>query len=187
MPIDALPDDVLLVVFDFCEDQDADLIQLYLPANPTKIKIEAWQSLVHVCRRWRNLVFGSPRRLNLQLVCTAKTPARDTLDVWPALPLLIWDSLLIWDKDYSTEGLLDNILPILKRSDRVCQIYLDFPASEWEHVSAAMQVPFPQLTHLRLELHKSNKMVTTLPDSFLGGPAPRLDTLWLNRIPFPGN
>jgi len=37
------------------------------PNLPAKRRADAWQSLVHVCRRWRSLVFGSPRRLNLQL------------------------------------------------------------------------------------------------------------------------
>jgi hypothetical protein len=46
-----------------------------------KKKKDTWQTLVHVCRRWRTLVFGSPLFLKLELVCTVKTPARDTLDV----------------------------------------------------------------------------------------------------------
>jgi hypothetical protein len=45
-----------------------------------------------------------------------------------------------------------------------------------------MQVPFPELTLLRL----SSDGEVVLPDSFLGGFAPRLRYLWLNRIPFPG-
>ena len=61
-----LTDDVLLYVFDF-----------YLEAS----KVEAWHTLVHVCRRWRNIVFGSPRRLNLQIACTNKSRARELLDV----------------------------------------------------------------------------------------------------------
>ena len=72
------PDDVLLEIFDFCGE-----------APFSKKEIEAWQILVHVHRRWRSAVFRSPHRLDLQLVCTAKTPARDTLDVWPALPIFI--------------------------------------------------------------------------------------------------
>ena len=79
--IDVLPDDVLLEIFDFYVDMSL----LY----ERKTEIEAWQSLVHVCRRWRSLVFRSPRRLNLRLHCTPETPARDTLDVWPALPLIV--------------------------------------------------------------------------------------------------
>ena len=55
-----LPDDVLLVIFDNCTNK----------YQNTKKDIEAWwHSLVHVCRRWRAIVFVSPRRLNLRLVC----------------------------------------------------------------------------------------------------------------------
>jgi hypothetical protein len=55
--IDILPDDVLLEIFDFYMDMS--------PLYEGKTGEEAWQSLAHVCRRWRGLVFGSPSRLNL--------------------------------------------------------------------------------------------------------------------------
>jgi hypothetical protein len=101
------------------------------------------------------------------------------LDVWPALPLLIRD------RAYLTES-FDNIISVLERSDRVArvgQIYLYIPAWELEEVSAAMQEPFPELTSLELT---SYVPVTVLPDSFLGGSAPRIRFLLLNHIPFPG-
>ena len=60
--IDVLPDDVLLEIFDFYMNVDV--------FYEDKRETEAWQTLVHVCRRWRYLVFGSPRRLNLRLCCT---------------------------------------------------------------------------------------------------------------------
>ena len=47
-----------------------------------------------------------------------------------------------------------------------------------------MRVPFPELTFLRLWL--GDETVSALPDSFLGGSAPRLEYLWLRRVPFPG-
>jgi F-box-like len=108
--IDVLPDDVLLEIFDIYvnEESDEDLHNEFFK----KEEIEKWQTLVHVCRRWRSLVFGSPRQLNLRLVCTSETPARDTLDVWPSLPLLVADS------GHLTEG-VDEILAVLGRSDRV--------------------------------------------------------------------
>ena len=53
-------------------------------------EIEAWHTLVHVCRKWRNIVFGSPRRLDLRLYCTEKTPVRKTLEVWPLLPIVVY-------------------------------------------------------------------------------------------------
>ena len=165
--IDMLPDDVLLQIFDFFVEERR---------GPLKVVFEEWHTLVHVCRRWRSLAFGSPRRLNLRLVCSDKTPARDTLDVWPALPLFV--------RCNETAENVDNILAVLEHSDRVCDIYLDFKGSDLEKLSAAMQVPFPELTFLRL--WSNGKTVSALPDSFLGGSAPRLEDLELSSVPFPG-
>ena len=150
-----------------------------------KGEIEAWQTLIHVCRRWRSVVFGSPRRLNLRLVCTTGTPARDTLDVWPSLPLLIRDRTEdVDDSDHPTKD-VDDIIAVLERSDRVVKINLfDLDDLELETVLAAMQMPFPELTHL---MFRSNDgTVSILPNSFLGGSAPRLQFLELQRIPFLG-
>ena len=161
-----LPDEVLLAIFDF-----------YVGEVP----IGEWRMLVHVCQRWRSVTFGSPRRLELQLVCRARTPARDTLDVWPALPLFIR-----CDSDYPTES-ADNIITVLERSDRVCQVDLKgFPSSHLENLSAAMQQPFPELTRLALRSYDEAVSVLPLPDSFLGCSTPRLKYLWLDNIPFPG-
>ena len=136
--------------------------------------IEEWQSLVHVCRRWRTLVFGSPRRLDLKLYCTAKTPAEDTLDVWPALPLII---------DGVIPSPPSDIIAALEQSDRVCQIDLSFLSWELDEVLASMQVPFPELTCLRLWSYFETPFI---PNSFLGGAAPRLRYLSLESISFPG-
>ena len=56
--IDVLSDDVLLVIFDF----------YVVRISKRKSDIEAWQSLVHVCRRWRRL--------------------------WPALPLIVYGYIM---------------------------------------------------------------------------------------------
>lgn len=65
------------------------------------------------------------------------------------------------------------------------KIDLSFPSSQLEDVSAAMQAPFPELTDLLLW---SNETASepVLPNSFLGGSAPRLRYLQLRGIPFPG-
>jgi hypothetical protein len=144
-----------------------------------KRKMAMWLTLVHVCRRWRSVVFGSPRRLGLQLVCSTRTPT-DTLEVWPALPLVIEDL------NCQTKG-VDNIIALLERSElvrRVTQIKL------WdvhlEDISEAMEVPFPELTDLMLSTRHDETEPIPLSDSFLGGSAPRLQFLELDRIPFPG-
>ena len=67
----------------------------------------------------------------------------------------------------------------------VCNIELTIPGkSDLEQLSAAMQVPFPELTVLSLS--SKGKTVSALPDSFLGGSAPRLEILELFGIPFLG-
>ena len=134
---------------------------------------------MHVCRRWRGVVFGSPLRLNLRLVCATTTPARNTLDVWPALPLYIQSS------SPPREDSADNVLVVLERSNRVYLInLLCFSSSDFEKFWAAMDMPFPELRHLQLGSNK--KMMPVLPDSFLGGSAPLLRTFTLDGIPFPG-
>jgi hypothetical protein len=103
----------------------------------------------------------------------------DMLDVWPALPLVI-------SCEYGgIIGRVDNIIAVLERSDRVCRIDLgNVQSLDLEMIWSAMQQPFPELTHL--SLHSMSDTVPVVPDSFLGGSAPRLEYLKLTRIPFPG-
>jgi hypothetical protein len=169
--IDLLPDDVLLEIFDFYVKKRS--------LFDTKTEVEKWQSLVHVCRRWRRVVFGSPNRLNLQLYCTPQTPSRDTLDVWPALPLLIQGSM-------TESSSADDITVALGHSNRVCEVHLWVTdRRRLETVLAAMQVPFPELTNLFLH-GKKDETPPAIPDSFLGGSAPRLRVFQLFGVPFPG-
>ena len=169
-----LPDDVLLVVFKSCLDE-------YSYEDDEIGREEAWRSLVQVCRQWRTIVFESPRQLNLQLVCVARTPARDTLDVWPVFPLAIRCQGLFPIRN------MDDIIAVLERRDRVRRIDLvNNPTLNLEILFAAMQQSFPELVHLRLWPHIGTVMVPVVPDSFLGGIAPRLESLQLDRISFPG-
>ena len=166
--IDELPDDVLLEIFDF-----------YMGVNPYyNTDVEAWQSLVHVCRRWRSLVFGSASRLNLRLICTPETPARDILDVWPAFPILIRGNT------FFTSG-VDDVIVALEQNNRVCEVSLSGLANrQLQEILVAMQVPFPELTQLRL--FSGGGTLPVVPDSFLGGSAPQLLFFQLDGIQFPG-
>jgi hypothetical protein len=169
--INVLPDDVLLEIFDFNVNTS--------PSYEGKMRIEEWQTLVHVCRRWRSLVFGSPRRLNLRLFCTFKTPAKDTLDVWPSLPLIV-------EAHIGPSSSTDNIIAALGQSNRVCEVSLNLARWQLENVLAAMQVPFPELTDLALYSYDKTLPVIPVPDSFLGGSAPSLRHFHLRSILFPG-
>ena len=135
---------------------------------------------MHVSRRWRTLVLGSPRRLKLQLFCGPETPVRD-LDIWPALPLVIKN---INSRTNAWVEKMDNIVAVLlEHSNRVCQMeFLCVSSSPKEKVLAAMHVPFPELTYLWLE----SDVTAVVSDSFLGGSAPLLESFYLSRIPFPG-
>ncbi len=182
-----LPDEVLLAIFDF--HVVAALLRSHvMPTRDgtdtihtrgnriTQKGSEAWLSLTHVCRRWRNIVFGSPRRLNLHLIYTPRTRAKNTL--WPDLPLLIQGSM-------SSVSRVNNVIVVLGHGNRICTIHLwELESRQLKKVLAAMQKPFPEMTNL--QLHTSHKSAPVVPDSFLGGSAPRLRHLDLERIPFPG-
>ena len=132
---------------------------------------------MHVCRRWRRLVFGSPGHLDLRLLCTTRTPVRDALDIWPSLPLHIL-------YDVGLRGSVDNIIAALERTDRVREVTLwNTLSSDLEIVFAAMQQPFPELSFLQVGF---NETVLFVPDSFLGRSAPRLESLALEKVLFPG-
>jgi hypothetical protein len=168
--VNKLPDDALLDIFDYyLNDNDQDRIE----------NVDEWHTLVHVCQRWRNVVFASPRRLNLRLFCNRRKPVRTMLDIWPALPIVVETH---WIR---ARGLgLDNLLATLEHPNRVCSIeFNDVPGSVLRVLAAAMWVPFPELTYLRL--WSDDVYAPILPDSFLGGSAPRLRKLKLRDISFP--
>ena len=120
--------------------------------------MEAWQSLVHVCRRWRNLVFVSPRRLNLHLFCKLKTPVKETLDAWPALALIFMGTMT------PTSG-MDNIIVALGQNNHLCQvIFRGLAVWQLEKVLATMQVPFLELTDPHLVTN--DETLPVIPDSF---------------------
>jgi F-box-like len=149
--IDVLPDDVLLGIFDF-----------YVIMNLPYERVETWKALVHVCRRWRSLVFQSPRRLNLQLYCTPKTPLREKLDIWPALPLFVRGC----GGTIRSQADADNIIAALGQRSRICQIDLELVGRHLEEIFAAMQVPFPELTNLGLFMSHVGASRLVIPDSF---------------------
>ena len=177
-----LPDDVFLEIFDFYVT-----VEGFHLRHGAKQIIE-WITLAHVCRRWRNVVFQSQRRLNLRLLCTHKTRTRDILDIWPRLPLSIHGSHNLFEHWHGRSG-VDNIVAALEHNDRVCQIKLVYlPDLQFGYVtdSAAMRKPFPKLTDLQLRMNITNGPGPILPDTFLGGTALRLQSLFLDHITFPG-
>jgi len=167
--IGTLPDDVLLKIFKLF----IDALDFY------HYVFEKWRTLVHICRRWRNLAFRYPRHLNLELLFRpSKRSVKEMLDIWPELPIYIWAF------DYKTMDTSDNVSAALRLNHRVSGIRFDVPPdSAWETFAPLMQRPFPALTDLWVRPYLPFK--NALSRSFLGGSAPRLQDLHLIKVPFP--
>jgi hypothetical protein len=76
--------------------------------------------------------------------------------------------------------------------NRVCGIDLHLIISEIRNLFLVMQEPFPALTHIDVEYRELDEYefglhgpIPAIPDGFLGGSAPQLQSLKLDSIPFP--
>jgi hypothetical protein len=164
--INILPEEVLLEIFDS-----------YVYLIP---RIEAWCTLVHVCRKWRNIVLESPLRLKLQIRCHPGIPMGEKLDIWPALPIAVEQ----YDEDWQPKWGAANVAAALEQNNRIFHIGLcGVPTSEMEEILEAMHRPFPVLTGLWLGSDDETAPVD--PEFFLDGSAPCLKCLQLISIPFP--
>ncbi|KAI0294373.1 hypothetical protein BC826DRAFT_1104661 [Russula brevipes] len=167
--IDKLTDDDLLDIFDIYLKEDR--------------HVDKWHTLVHVCPRWRNIVFASPHRLDLRLLCAQNRPARAALDIWPVLPLAIgyhWMGTRVGT--WEVQDCVDVIAALQHYHDRVREISLgSVPNLVWKVL--AMRVPFPELTSLWIWSGECGSVVPVLPV----GVAPRLQLLRVvgTGIPFP--
>ena len=91
----------------------------------------------------------TPRCLDLQLCCTTKTPSRETLDVWPALPLLIQANV--------SETSLDDVVAVLKHT----------PTLQIENKSLDNNAGVvPELASLYTSYENLSYRLETLPNSF---------------------
>jgi hypothetical protein len=164
-----------------------EIFDCYQKSNDPGVRFRAlresvwdWHILVHVCQRWRQVVFASPLRLNLRILCTHGTPVQEHLDIWPAFPLNIE-----YNFSRSIGGIdEDNIICALHHPDRVGAVSLSLTGPQLANIAMVMQEPFPAMTHLFLETHISND-VPVLPCEFLGRSAPSLQRIGLVGIPFP--
>ena len=172
-----LPDDVLLQIFDFCRVGHNPLGSPFHP-------VLEWRRLVHVCQRWRQIMFSSPRRLDLYLICTCGTPVRRNLGFWPAFPILIdYVNYPNYGGNIFSSTDEDNIIAALEHPDRVRCLKLPVTGLLLGKVAAVAQEPLPILTQLWLSSNDEN--IVVLPSTFLGRFAPCLQEIQLEGIPFP--
>ncbi len=158
--IGVLPDDVLLSVF-----------RHYLDTSPRH-----WPTLAHVCKGWRHIVFTFPKSLRLRLLCTQGTPVSKSLDIWPAVPIVVQYGGS-HTSDLPTLEDEDNIMAALKHSDRVVSIRLTITRPLLKTFSGQ----FSELEEL--VLLPLNNAVLALPTAFQWGS--RLRTLHLTGVAIP--
>ena len=105
-----------------------------------------------------------------------------TLDIWPPLSIMIYV-----DPFYMDYREHDNIIAELERHDRITIIrFSNISSTALENLLAFMHTPFPSLKELGIwgELMPILPM-PVLPETFLGGSAPRLRSCALHCISFP--
>ena len=182
--IDTLPDNIFreifreVVTFKFYISEPCPYwLSRYPEAHAT-----AWQRLVQVCQRWRNIIFGSPRYLDLHLHCSEETPFWENSSCWPEFPLTLKYTISPDEDD-------DDVIFALKHPDRVRRVDLSIRHSDSivHEVLEVMEVPFPALTHLDLAGPDSedDPEIFDLSGRFLGQSAPCLEHIHLDAISFP--
>ena len=161
-----------------------EIFYFFKEENDRPYLVWQWQLLVHVCRKWRQVVLASPFRLDLRIFCSPRTPVGKNLGIWPTLPLFIDFDYYINQRHGNNASCEDNIVTALEQVDRVCDVRLKVTASELEKISTAMQNPFPVLRSLYIRSSEHGS-APVLPADFLGGSAPCLQIIHLRRILFP--
>ena len=99
--------------------------------------------------------------------------------IWPPLPIIVTNYLATerpMPKDYFDV--------VIMHPERICEIHLSLTSSQLQRLASARQEQLPALIDLRI-FFVDNQPAPALPDGFLGGSTPRLQTLELDSIPFP--
>ena len=159
--INLLPEDVFLDIFQFV--------------------VSEWQILVHVCRRWRRIIFSSPRGLDLTILCTYGTPVKKNLGYWPPFPIIV--DYFTWSGTGSPPNYEDDVTAALEHPDRVRIIKLTVTSSLLAKVALVVQEPFPAMTTLWLS--SKDRIAPIIPDVFLSSTAPHLQQIYLAGVSFP--
>jgi len=138
-----------------------------------------WYKLVHVCRRWRDLILGFSSGLGLCLVCKHATPIVYMLAHSPPLPLII-DHL---DEHHGiTPEDEERILLALQHRDRVRRIRLMMPVPSLQKIIIALGKVFSMLEYLYVAARTDELPNLILPETFQ---APQLRHLILIDFAFP--
>ncbi|KAH9980530.1 hypothetical protein BJV74DRAFT_102136 [Russula compacta] len=165
--IEMLPEDILLEIFDFYR---LDAVTRS-GGRPWK-----WHRLAHVCQKWRSVIFMSPRRLGLRILCKSKAPMEHIMDFWPTLPLVVRY------KNPKPSSLNKNIVAALRRPNRVCEIDLNVTSVTIGPIVELIQEPFLSLERLKMQIMRNSALAPPVFTRFLGGSSPRLEEIELDAF-----
>ncbi|KAI0258334.1 hypothetical protein BC834DRAFT_911882 [Gloeopeniophorella convolvens] len=165
--INFLPDELLLEVFS---------AHLRQNSGPQPTPRQWFQTVpAHVCRRWRQLIIMSPRRLGLYVLCCAGAPISDLLDHSPpSIPL----KLDYHDWTPATKG---DILLTLGHLSRVRDISLSAEIIALRDLLSRMDSRAPQLEKLDL-ISSGTSQFLSIPHTFLDNDAPQIRVLHLTNV-----
>ncbi|KAI0258961.1 hypothetical protein BC834DRAFT_974661 [Gloeopeniophorella convolvens] len=173
LTIDHVPDIALLDIFDFYQEM-TNLCHFGWP----------WHNIAQVCRRWRELVFSTPKRLQMHIYLTHRSSIPQILHHLPPLPLTIdCRAPHEFDEDieripWSTER-LGNVALALEQADRIQDVRLLGSDAELRALLAQMIQPARQLETLDIEVLSPSQI---LPVNFLGGASQSLRHVWLRNV-----
>jgi hypothetical protein len=105
----------------------------------------------------------------------------------PSMPIMISNYFGTLPPPCPSISLEDGsqVMAAVAQRDRVWWIHLEnLPSSLLETLSTTMHETFPRLKFVRL--WAGDETAPVLPETFLGGSAPLLETFWLRGIPFVG-
>ena len=140
-----------------------------------------WYQLVHVCQRWRDLIFRSASHLDLCLVCTFGTPITDMLANSPPFPLII--DYPGQDHPIAAECENEIIFALEQHHERVRRIRLFVPTPNIERLITVIEGEYPILEYLILATPIEDKSTgLMLTETFH---APHLRHLQLTGIAIP--
>ena len=181
-PVHIPDDDSLLRIFFFCRLVLFEVVEDYYPCRSEEEECAYrhwWYKLIHVCRRWRYLVFASASHVGLCLVCTHGTPVAKMLAYSLPLPLTInYDNRVRAITAEDEEG----ILLALQHRDRVRRIRLRTPIPNLQKVLLTMDDEFPMLEYLSIGCLIKQNTGLVLPKTFQ---APHLRHLLLFNFAIP--
>ena len=164
-------DDLLVEIFDFCRRDNI---------SPNTYPQNWWYTLAHVCQKWRRVLFATPTRLGITLVCNSRTPVADLLASFPpSLPLVVyWGNPGTFDTEESVEK---GALVALGHPERVRRITLRTSENALGKAFSSMRACFPMLETLQLccSSESVRDPKTTLSDKF---EAPNLRHLQLSDL-----